>query len=170
MYVMSCDFSPTHRLRVFNIEFVAVSTFSFHTRRVCFLKVLLVCNAGLTTEASYDLLFETFSPHGCVAEVRMMPGKSFSFIAFADQAGAVAAMEAVHGVQGRFLGKVLYLAYCDRMPPEPEGEGGRWRSQENWPGGLRLISDFVDDHEEELLLRSVRQENVHQSKNRPFFS
>ena len=94
-----------------------------------------------------------------------MPGKSFSFIAFDDQAGALAAMEAVHGVQCRFLGKVLYLAYCDKMPPEPEGEGGRWRSQENWPGGLRLITDFVDEHEEELLLRSVRQEKVHSDKD-----
>ena len=63
-------------------------------------QVLLVCNAGLMTESSCEQLLELFSQFGPVTDVRMIPKKSFSFIAYANVESCVSAMEAVHGKLG----------------------------------------------------------------------
>jgi len=113
-------------------------------------EVLLVCNAGLMTESSCEQLLELFSPFGPVTDVRMIPKKSFSFIAYANVESCVSAMEAVHGKLGlhsKQPEKVLYLAYLDKMPDEESTEVLRRRWQSPWPEGLALVDDFLSQEE-----------------------
>ena len=84
--------------------------------------MLLVCNAGLMTESSCEQLLKLFSPFGPVTDVRMIPKKSFSFIAYANVESCVSAMEAVHGKLGLHSEQVcpltqffFLLADCEKI-------------------------------------------------------
>ena len=74
------------------------------------------------TECSYEQLLEVFSVHGAVEDIRMIPQKSYSFVAFQLEASSVDAMEAINGKRGLSSDpdKLLYLAHVNRMP---EGAG-----------------------------------------------
>lgn len=134
-------------------------------------KVLLICNAGLMTGTSHEEIMELFSAFGSVADICLMPGKAFSFLAFSDLDSSKRAFESVHGKpRGSTAandvtndsgdgGRVLYLSYVDRMPERAAANlasfAQRWRSQDQWPRGLNLVHDFISQEEENALMASL---------------
>merc|ERR1712029_1083057 len=122
-------------------------------------KIILVCNAGLMTESSYEQLLELFSGHGSVEDIRMIPQKSFSFVAFHQVDSSVEAMYAINGKLGLFIDpeKVLYLAHVNKMPDVGSGDDTlqrQWKSA--WPKGLVLVTGFLDRPEAEAWVESVQ--------------
>jgi hypothetical protein len=62
-----------------------------------FLQIILLCNAGLMTGASYEEIFAIFSPFGDVEDVQLLPNRSYSFIHFCENESAVKAYDSIHG-------------------------------------------------------------------------
>ena len=60
-------------------------------------QILLLCNAGLMTGASYEELFEIFSPYGGVEDVQLLPNRSYSFVHFVEVERSRLAYENIHG-------------------------------------------------------------------------
>lgn len=76
---------------------------------------LVICNAGLSTGLAMDqLLDEINRVGGSVADVIMVPGKSYCFVRCAERELSRQVYEGLHGKSK--LGQndgVLYLSYCN---------------------------------------------------------
>lgn len=76
---------------------------------------LVICNAGLSTGLQMDQLLEEINRVGSsVAEVIMVPGKSYCFARCSSSDQARQVYDGLHGQSklGQHDG-VLYLSYCD---------------------------------------------------------
>jgi alkylated DNA repair protein alkB family protein 8 len=139
-----------------------------------------VCNAGVTTGASRESLLSTFESYGGrVANVILIPDKSFSFVSMASAEEAAAAVSAINGLiplkatdepplacsESRSHAPSappappappLLAVAISRLPPAlalaAEASLARWL---RCPPGLHLIEDFISPEEEQLLLDSV---------------
>ena len=127
----------------------------------------------MTEGTTQDDLLDLFGQYGSVADICMMPGKSYSFVAFSQADSAMKAYNHVHGLRG--LGtcpdRVLYLTYIDGMPtaaasPEIASFMTKWRPAEEWPPGLRLVEDFVSPAEAEAVLSTLHFQTTSGLKNR----
>lgn len=120
-----------------------------------FLAILNVgLSNGLTEEA---LLAEAAATGGQVAQVLMLPSKSYCFLICATLADAELVYQGMHnrstiGQQGA----VAYLSYVKQLPKEIEENG--W--QKPLPGGLLLLPNFVNEAEEAALLQAVSDEGT----------
>lgn len=58
---------------------------------------VLLCNAGLVTGFSREEVVSLFSPFGIIEKVVMLPGKSYSFVSFADVQSSANSVEELNG-------------------------------------------------------------------------
>ncbi|KAH8410894.1 hypothetical protein KR222_007172 [Zaprionus bogoriensis] len=116
-------------------------------------RYLAVLNAGLSNGLSEEsLLAAAAATGGQVAQVLMLPTKSYCFVSCASSADAELVYRGMHnratiGQQGA----VAYLSYVEQLPADVEESG--W--QKPLPGGLLLIPAFVSEAEEQALLQAI---------------
>ncbi|XP_046394315.1 alkylated DNA repair protein alkB homolog 8 [Ischnura elegans] len=117
-------------------------------------RFLVICNAGLVSGMQREEVVDLFSPFGVIENVVMLPGKSYSFVAFTNEDDSKKAFEAIHGkVKIQICDATLFLAYCERVPTDEPG-----RTKVTWPNGLIVLNDFVTEAEEDELLKCVEWE------------
>ena len=108
----------------------------------------------MTETSSMDLL-DLFSTYGPVLDIVMIPDKSYSFVAFAQESSSLNAFQDIHGRKG-IQDRVLYLSFVNKMPENTSGHMDRWSAV--WPQGLQLIPDFVTESEAQKLVESLKFE------------
>ncbi|CAH0385937.1 unnamed protein product [Bemisia tabaci] len=110
---------------------------------------LMICNAGLVSGNQREELVQFFSSFGAIEEVSMSPGKSYSFIKFKRTHDAIKAFKEVNGQKGLpSMDSCLYLLFVNKVPPLSVYE-------DVLPPGLLLLENFINEHEEEMLLNCV---------------
>ncbi len=133
-----------------------------------------MCNAGLTTGASQESLFECFVSQGKTpTSINLIQGKSYSFVSFQSEEDAASILESVHGKIGLKVDgetqsdQPLYLTFVDDVPKNLD-ENNPWNLAP--PNGLLVLQDFVGEKEEERLLSSIEwqqeDDKVASMKNR----
>ena len=129
-------------------------------------KNIIVCNAGLTTGATYEELTEFFENYGPLQNLLLLPDKSYSFIEFSNELSASKAYQLVHSTLALpSQNNVLYLAYVNKIPEVNINPLNAWnQGQQIWPKGLKLIDDFVTDQEEKHILNCLDWSDVQNEK------
>lgn len=115
-------------------------------------RYLMLCNAGLVNNCEKKVVVDIFQRFGKIDSVVMPEGKSYSFVSFVDEVCAEACYRELNCTRSLpCLSGPLYLLYLDEMPPDD-----RSSKFGEYPPGLRLLEDFVDETEETLLLDAVK--------------
>ena len=129
-------------------------------------KNIVVCNAGLTTGATYEELTEFFENYGSLRNLLLLPDKSYSFIEFSNESSASKAYELVHSTLALpNQNNVLYLAYVNKIPEVNINPLNAWnQGKQIWPKGLELVADFVTEQEEKHILNCLDWSNVQNEK------
>ena len=129
-------------------------------------KNIVVCNAGLTTGATYEELTEFFENYGSLRNLLLLPDKSYSFIEFSNESSASKAYELVHSTLALpSQNNVLYLAYVNKIPEVNINPLNAWnQGKQIWPKGLELVADFVTEQEEKHILNCLDWSNVQNEK------
>ncbi|XP_017078692.1 alkylated DNA repair protein alkB homolog 8 [Drosophila eugracilis] len=114
---------------------------------------LAILNVGLSNGLTEECLLQAAAATGgSVAQVVMMPGKSYCFLVCASLEDSQLIYLGMHNIStiGQ-QGAVAYLSYVKELPAVAE--------KNNWdkplPSGLLVISDFVSEEEESTLLKAI---------------
>ncbi|XP_030755033.1 alkylated DNA repair protein alkB homolog 8 [Sitophilus oryzae] len=109
---------------------------------------LVICNAGLVNGLSQEILYEHFSKHGSVIDIRLVPGKSYCFVSFSNVDSAINAYNEFNGkLKICQDNKPMYLLYIQVLP-----EVNSLYMWDKLPLGLILCDDFITSDEESTLL------------------
>eukprot|EP00088_Acartia_fossae_P051302 TRINITY_DN5762_c0_g1_i5.p1 TRINITY_DN5762_c0_g1~~TRINITY_DN5762_c0_g1_i5.p1 ORF type:complete len:621 (+),score=99.24 TRINITY_DN5762_c0_g1_i5:29-1891(+) len=105
---------------------------------------ILICNGGLTTGVSRELLLDVLSPFGPVEKISLIPGKSFSFSSFTTSSDAQNAICTINSSEPEHG---LILVGIDKVPEENDE-----LFDETLPPGCKLLKEFLTDEQEKKLL------------------
>ncbi|XP_050293011.1 alkylated DNA repair protein alkB homolog 8 isoform X2 [Anthonomus grandis grandis] len=109
---------------------------------------LAICNAGLVSGLTEDVIFEHFSKHGPIKDIIMLPGKSCCFVSYETLPSSESAYDTFNGKLNIAQdGKPIFLLYVEEVPLN--GDQKVWGET---PPGLIIIDNFIDECKEELLL------------------
>ena len=116
---------------------------------------LMIGKGGLMCGIQRSQLVSLFQKFGNIERILMFPGRSFSFLSFEYVNESMKAMKAVHG---RVLDcpsefprpeVTFYLSFLASVPDDVSIEN------QAKPPGLVLVEDFVNDAEEEELIKAL---------------
>ncbi|CAG9772857.1 unnamed protein product [Ceutorhynchus assimilis] len=111
-------------------------------------KNLAICNAGLVSGLTEEIIYEHFSQLGNLTDITLLPGKSCSFLSYDSLESSIKAYETFNGKLNIAQdNKAIYLLYVDQIP--------YLNDQRIWgelPPGLILLEDFISIEEENMLL------------------
>lgn len=109
---------------------------------------LAICNAGLTTGLSEDIVLKSFEKFGKITDITLVPNKSCAFVSFQEVEDAKTCYDQYNGKLNIAQdNKPIYLLYVNSVP---KISGDKiWNEV---PNGLIILENFIDDEQEDILL------------------
>lgn len=111
--------------------------------------IIVICNAGLVNGLSEEKVLSSFEKYGEIADLFMLPGKSYCFVFFKSIEDASSCFNSCNGcLQIAQDDKPVFLGFVSSLPLIKDEI--KW---EYLPPGLIILEDFTTTEEEDLLIR-----------------
>lgn len=110
-------------------------------------RIIMVCNAGLSSGYSEEKIVEIFSPYGTLEKVFMVPMKSYCFLEFKNDLDAKNVVSLLNGKLMENTKTVFYLLLTEDVPDFYNPFDTNFK-----PAGLYIYDDFLTEEEESELI------------------
>ncbi|CAG9819620.1 unnamed protein product [Phaedon cochleariae] len=112
-------------------------------------KSLVIANVGLVNGLTEEIIYEHFSKHGILENIKLLPGKSCCFLSYRSKDSAIQAFKSYNGVLNIAQNeKPIYLLYAEAFPIVQS-----FKLWNNTPPGLIIMDNFISSEEEQNLIQ-----------------